>query len=307
MFNYMKNYNDNFVKEIEKCFTFNIKSLSYCFFTITLFAIFSLFVVKETETTFIVRFGKVIRQINKAGIYVKTPLIDNTVTFDKRILQVYSPAKEVIASDQKRLIVDAYAKYKIVDTKKFYENMRNEQGANIRVSSMLDSIMRQVVATNPLSSFLTTQRSQMMENIQTLLAEQTKEFGINIIDVRIIRADLPIENSEAIFKRMKTEREKEAQELRSQGKQEATIIMASANKEAKEIRSVAQREASKIMGKADAEVIKIHSRAFSKDPKFYEFYKTLEIYKNTLPKQKIIISTKDNDFLQRIKKDQFSN
>jgi len=295
----MKNYNDNFVKEIEKCFTFNIKSLSYCFFTITLFAIFSLFVVKETETTFIVRFGKVIRQINKAGIYVKTPLIDNTVTFDKRILQVYSPAKEVIASDQKRLIVDAYAKYKIVDTKKFYENMRNEQGANIRVSSMLDSIMRQVVATNPLSSFLTTQRSQMMENIQTLLAEQTKEFGINIIDVRIIR--------EAIFKRMKTEREKEAQELRSQGKQEATIIMASANKEAKEIRSVAQREASKIMGKADAEVIKIHSRAFSKDPKFYEFYKTLEIYKNTLPKQKIIISTKDNDFLQRIKKDQFSN
>ena len=264
---------------------------------------FSVFVVKETETTFIVRFGKVIRQIDNAGLYFKTPFIDHIATFDKRILQVYSPAKEVIASDQKRLIVDAYAKYKIIDTKKFYENMRNEQGANIRISAMLDSIMRQVVATNPLSSFLTTQRNQMMENIQTLLANQTKEFGIQIIDVRIIRADLPVENSDAIFKRMKTEREKEAQELRSQGKQEATIIMASADKEAKEIRSKAQMEASKIMGKADAEAIKIYSKAFSKDPKFYEFYKTLEVYKTSLPEQKMIISTKDNEFLKGLKKD----
>lgn len=276
------------------------KWLCVCF--AILLTVFSLFIVKETETTFIVRFGKIVKQIDHAGLYVKAPFIDSITTFDKRILQVYSPAKEVIASDQKRLIVDAYAKYKIVDTKKFYENMRNEQGANTRVSSMLDSIMRQVVATNPLSSFLTTRRSQMMESVQNLLAEQTKKFGIKIIDVRIVRADLPVENSEAIFRRMQTEREKEAQELRSQGKQEATIIMASADKQAKKIISKAQMEASKIMGKADAEAIKIYSNAFSKDPEFYEFYKTLEVYKNSLPKQNIIISTKDNDFLKRLKK-----
>ena len=276
------------------------KWLCVCF--AILLTVFSLFIVKETETTFIVRFGKIVKQIDHAGLYVKAPFIDSITTFDKRILQVYSPAKEVIASDQKRLIVDAYAKYKIVDTKKFYENMRNEQGANARVSSMLDSIMRQVVATNPLSSFLTTRRSQMMESVQNLLAEQTKKFGIKIIDVRIVRADLPVENSEAIFRRMQTEREKEAQELRSQGKQEATIIMASADKQAKKIISKAQMEASKIMGKADAEAIKIYSNAFSKDPEFYEFYKTLEVYKNSLPKQNIIISTKDNDFLKRLKK-----
>ena len=288
----------------ENVFTGGVVKTQWLFLVLAVVAsMFSLFVVQETETTFVVRFGKVIRQIDSAGLYIKTPFIDNIATFDKRILQVYSPAKEVIANDQKRLIVDAYAKYKIVDTKKFYENLRNEQGANVRISSMLDSIMRQVVATNPLSSFLTTQRSQMMENIQTLLSNQTKEFGIDIIDVRIIRADLPVENSDAIFKRMKTEREKEAQELRSQGKQEATIIMATADKEAKEIRSKAQMEASKIMGKADAEAIKMYSRAFSKDPKFYEFYKTLEVYKNALPEQKIIISTKDNEFLKGLKKD----
>lgn len=291
-------------KDINNNFSSLIKPQFLSVFIAVLIAIFSLFIVQETETAFVVRFGKIVRQIDKAGLYVKTPFVDHIASFDKRILQVYSPAKEVIASDQKRLIVDAYAKYKIVNTKKFYETLRNEQGANLRISSMLDSVMRQVVATNPLSSFLTTQRSQMMENIQNLLAVQTKEFGVEIIDVRIIRADLPVENSDAIFKRMRTDREKEAQELRSQGKQEATIIMAEADKEAKKILSEAKMNANKIMGRADAEATKIYSNAFSKDAKFYDFYRTMQIYKTTLPKQEIIISTKDNSFLRKMK---FSN
>lgn len=282
--------------------SFKVKPQFICIAFALIVCMFSIFVVRETETIFVVRFGKVVRQIDKAGLYFRTPLLDNIASFDKRILQVYSPAKEIIASDQKRLIVDAYAKYKITNTKAFYENLKNEQGANMRVSSMLDSIMRQVVATNPLSSFLTTQRAQMMDDIQKLLSEQTKGFGIEIIDVRIIRADLPVENSEAIFKRMKTEREKEAQELRSQGKEEATIIMAEADKEALEIKSKAQMEASKVIGKAEAEAIRIHSSAFSKDKEFYGFYRTMQVYKNTLPNQKIIISTKDNSFLSGIKK-----
>ena len=279
-----------------------IKPQFTCLAIAVVIMIFSLFIVKETETVFVVRFGKIVRQVNEAGLYIKTPLIDNIVSFDKRILQVYSPAKEIIASDQKRLIVDAYAKYQITDTKRFYESLRNEYGANSRVSAMLDSIMRQVVATNPLSSFLTTQRSQMMENIQKLLEEQTKEFGIKIIDVRIIRADLPIENSDAIFKRMKTEREKEAQELRSQGLEEATKIIATADKEAKEIKSTAEKNASKIIGKAEADATKIYTNAFSKDPKFYDFYRTLQVYQKTLPHQHMVISTKNNDFLSRLKK-----
>ncbi len=269
---------------------------------VVLFCITSLFVVRETETAFVVRFGKVVRQINQAGLYVKTPLIDKAIAFEKRILQVYSPAKEVIASDQKRLIVDAYAKYRIKDTKKFYETLRNESGANVRISAMLDGVMRKVVATNPLSYFLTSQRGQMMENIQNLLAEQTKEFGIEIIDVRIIRADLPVENSDAIFKRMRTEREKEAQELRSQGKQEATIIVASTDKEATEIKTKAQMEAKKIMGKADATATAIYASAFAKDPKFFEFYKTMEVYKANLQKQNVVLST-NGVFLTKLKKD----
>ena len=123
-----------------------------CVVVAILIAFFSLFIVQETETVFIVRFGKVVRQVDKAGLYFRTPLLDSIASFDKRILQVYSPAKEIIASDQKRLIVDAYAKYKITNTKAFYESLRNEHGANLRVSSMLDSIMRQIVAQYPLSS-----------------------------------------------------------------------------------------------------------------------------------------------------------
>ena len=273
------------------------------FGVLVLFCITSLFIVRETETAFVVRFGKVVRQVDAAGLYFKTPLLDKAVVFDKRILQVYSPAKEVIASDQKRLIVDAYAKYKITDTKKFYETLRNENGANVRISAMLDGVMRRVVATNPLSYFLTTQRGQMMENIQNLLAEQTKEFGITIIDVRIIRADLPVENSDAIFKRMRTEREKEAQELRSQGKQEATVIMASADKEAKEIKSKAQMEAQKIMGKADATATQIYANAFAKDPKFFAFYKTMDVYKNSVSNKNVVLSTSNSEFLGKIKKE----
>ena len=274
------------------------------FGVLVLFCITSLFIVRETETAFVVRFGKVVRQVDMAGLYFKTPLLDKAVVFDKRILQVYSPAKEVIASDQKRLIVDAYAKYKIVDTKKFYETLRNENGANVRISAMLDGVMRRIVATNPLSYFLTTQRGQMMENIQNLLAEQTKEFGITIIDVRIIRADLPVENSDAIFKRMRTDREKEAQELRSQGKQEATIIMASADKEAKEIKSKAQMEAQKIMGKADATATQIYAGAFAKDPKFFEFYKTMDVYKNAVSNKNVVLSTQNSELLNKMKKGQ---
>ncbi len=289
------------------CFSGNSNDSSFkitpkwlCLVIAVLFCIFSLFIVREVETVFIVRFGKVVRQIDSAGPYIRVPLIDRVISFDKRILQVYSPAKEVIASDQKRLIVDAYAKYKIIDTKKFYEALRNGQGANVRISSMLDSVMRQVVATNPLSSFLTTQRGQMMEDIQSLLAEQTKNFGIEIVDVRIIRADLPVENSNAIFKRMRTEREKEAQELRSQGKEEATVIMASADREVKRIRSEAQMEANNILGKADATATRIYTTAFSKDPDFYEFYRTMQVYKKSLSGQSMIISTKNNDFLQSL-------
>ena len=196
--------------------------------------------------------------------------------------------------------MDGDSRYIRASRNTFDEPLRNGQGANIRISSMLDSIMRQVVATNPLLSFLSTQRGNMMDDIQKLLAEQTKEFGIEIIDVRIIRADLPIENSEAIFKRMKTEREKEAQELRSRGKEEATIIKAIADKEAKEIRSNAEKKANMIIGEAEAKAVKIYSDAFSKDSKFFEFYKTMHVYQKALLKQNMIVST-NGEFFKGLK------
>jgi membrane protease subunit HflC len=264
----------------------------------------SIFQVNEVETIFIVELGKVVRSIDKAGLHLKVPIIQDVVRFDKRILQVDLPAKEVIASDQKRLVIDAYAKYKINNTKIFYESVRNQFGANNRIASILDSVMRQVVATYPLISLLSTDREIIMRKIEDKLNEQTKQFGIDIIDVRIIRADLPIENSDAIFKRMISDRQKEAQELRSQGNQEAKIIMAKADRKAAEIKSQALMLSAKIRGQADANAAKIYSSTFSKDPAFYEFYQKLVSYK-AIEKNTIILGTKDNSFLDLIKKGNF--
>jgi membrane protease subunit HflC len=270
--------------------------------TIFISTYFSLFQVNEVQTIFVVEFGKIVKTIDKPGLHLKLPLIQEIVIFDKRILEVYLPAREVIALDQKRLIIDAYTKYKIVDTKSFYETVRNESGAKNRISSVLDSVMRQVIAKYQLSSLLTEQRTEIMDKIQLLLSDNLSKFGIEVIDVRIIEAELPVANMDAMFQRMKTEREKEAKELRSQGLEEAKIIRAKADKKVITIKSEAQMKANVIKGKADAEATKIYTAAFSKDPEFYKFYKTLDIYQNTLKGKDMIIGIGNNNFFEILKK-----
>lgn len=266
-----------------------------------LLLLLGVFQVSETETAFVVRFGRVIRSITTSGVHFKIPLLENVVLFDKRTLQIYAPARELIASDQKRIVIDAYAKYRITDTKMFYESMRNESGANARLGSILDSTMRQVVATYPLISLLSTQRREIMSKILSIFESQVSKFGIKIIDVRIIKAELPMENSDAVFKRMRTDRQKEAQELRAEGKQESTIIVAKADAEAIRIKSVASMQASRIKGEADAKAARFYINAFSSDPEFYKFYRTMDAYKSLLRDKKVMLSTKDNSFLEMLK------
>ncbi len=256
----------------------------------------SFFIVKEAKTVFVVQFGKIVRRINQPGLYFKIPLIQGIVAFDKRILQIDSPAKEVIAVDQKRLIVDAFAKYRIVDTEKFFKSLFNEVLAIKKISSILDSSMRQTIAKYPLTALLTDKRNDIMLEIKQDLLLSTQEFGVEIVDVRIIRADLPLKNSDAIFERMIMAREKEAKQLRAEGDEEFVAIKANAEKEAKDITSSAYKQAQIIIGQADAKSAKIYSAAFSKDPEFFDFYKTMDFYKNSMHNINMYISSKSNIF-----------
>lgn len=256
----------------------------------------SFFIVKEAKTVFVVQFGKIVRRIHQPGLYFKLPLVQSIIAFDKRILQVDSPAKEVIAVDQKRLIIDAFAKYKIVDTEKFYKSLYNEVLAIKKISSILDSSMRQTVAKYPLTALLTDKRNDIMLEIRQDLSLSTNEFGVEIVDVRIIRADLPLKNSDAIFERMIMARQKEAKQLRAEGGEEFVAIKADAEKQAKEITSSAYKKANIIIGQADAKAAKIYSSAFSRDPEFFDFYKTMDFYKNSTQNLNMYISPKSNIF-----------
>ena len=242
----------------------------------------SIFTVGEAQTAFVVSFGKVKRVTENAGLHVKIPLIENIVYFDRRINQVDSPAREILSLDQKRLIVDAYTKYKIVSPSIFFQTLKNMKGANEIISSIADSSMRQVVASIPLTTLLSDRRAEIMLNVKSLVEKQTSSFGISIVDVRIMRADLPVENSNSIFSRMRTEREKEARELRSEGNAEAMIVRARADKIAKQIISQATATATINIGEAQGKAAKMYTKTFSIDKEFFNFYQSMESYRKSI-------------------------
>jgi membrane protease subunit HflC len=274
--------------------------IALAFILITLLT--SLFTVKETQTAFVVEFGKIIRTVDKAGLNIKVPLLQEVVYFDKRIIQVDSPAREIIALDQKRLIVDAYLKYRITKPSIFFTTLKDQSSADSKITSILDSSMRQVVASYPLAALLSAQRADIMNKIRDIITKQTISFGVDIVDVRIIRADLPAENSESIFLRMRTEREKEAQELRAKGVEESTVIKSQVDRDGRIIKGKAQMEADIIMGSADAKASKIYAQAFSQDPDFFAFYRSMESYQKSInPDNTQLYLTSKHDYLKEMK------
>ena len=261
----------------------------------------SLFSVKETQTVFLVQFGEVVRTVESPGLQARIPLIQDIISFDKRLMQVDSPAREVISLDQKRLIVDAYAKYKITNPSMFYKTLRTTKSADTKITSILDSSLRQVVASNPFVALLSQERMEMMTEVQNILSKQTKDFGVEIVDVRIVRADLPVENSNAIFARMKTEREKEAMQLRAEGFEESEIVKANADREVRQLYANANMNSKMIKGKAEAKASSIYSDAYSKDVKFFEFYKSMDAYKTSLKANNTrIVMSSDDEFLKQL-------
>jgi membrane protease subunit HflC len=267
----------------------NINTKMIKFATLSLLilvVIFStIFQLDQRQSAIIFQFGEAVRVVKEPGLHIKIPFIQKMEYFDNRIMTVDAEAKEVTASDGKRVIMDAFAKYVILDPVTFYKTVNNYQGAKIRLNKILESSMRKVIGRVDLTEILSTSRGDIMSDICNNVNEETKNFGIKVYDVRILRADLPKENSEAIYKRMQTEREKEAKQIRAEGQEEAARVSSKADKESQVIIAEAYKQAQIIKGEGDAAAAKIYNAAYSKDPDFYKFYKSLSTYKEILNKE----------------------
>jgi len=245
-------------------------------------AFFSIFIVKEINQAIVLQFGDPKRIISNPGINFKIPFIQNVVFLDKRILNLDAPPEEVIASDQKRLIVDAFARFQIVDPLKFYISVGNERVARSRLSTIINSRIRSVLGTQRLQTLLSADRTNQMSLIQDGVNNEAEKFGIKIVDVRIKRADLPPANSEAIYRRMQTEREREAKEFRAKGAEMAITITSTADKEVTVILAEAEKQSQIMKGEGDGQRNKIFADAFGRDPEFFAFYRAMQAYEKAL-------------------------
>tara|TARA_S200000501_G_scaffold200737_1_gene188864 strand:- start:1540 stop:2403 length:864 start_codon:yes stop_codon:yes gene_type:complete len=243
---------------------------------------FSVFIVKEVNQAIVLQFGDPKKIILKPGLNFKIPFIQNVVFLDKRILNLDTPPEEVIASDQKRLIVDAFARFKIVDPLKFYISVGNERVARSRLSTIINSRIRNVLGQQRLQTLLSEDRTKQMSLIQDGVNNEAENFGIQIVDVRIKRADLPQANSDAIFRRMQTEREREAKEFRAKGAEMAITITSTADKEVTVILADAEKQSEIMKGQGDGLRNKIFADAFGRDPEFFAFYRAMQAYEKAL-------------------------
>ena len=236
------------------------------------------FVLPETGQALVVRLGEPIRTVTNAGLHFKVPFIDNVIIIDKRILDLEAPAQEIIASDQKRLVVDAFARYRIVDPLKFYQRVQTVQRANSQLSALLNSALRRVLGETSFQHVVRDERGGLMNRIRDQLDKQAEAYGINIVDVRIRRADLPEQNSQAVYQRMQTERQREAAEFRAQGSQRAQEIRSRADRDVTILLAEANSKADQIRGEGDATRNRIFAEAFTKDPDFFAFYRSMQAY-----------------------------
>ncbi|MEA2996773.1 MAG: modulator of FtsH protease HflC [Alphaproteobacteria bacterium] len=242
----------------------------------------SLFTVYQTRQALVVRLGQPLRVVTQPGLHGKLPLLDNVIYIDKRILDLENSSQEVIASDQKRLVVDAFARYRIHDALRFYQTVSSVDGANSRLSPLLNSALRRVLGEATLTQLVRDERAQLMTRVREQLDREAQQFGVTVVDVRIRRADLPEQNSQAVYKRMQTEREREAQEFRSQGTQKAQEIRARADRDVTVVVADATSKSEQTRGEGDAERNRIFAEAYGKDTDFFSFYRSMQAYETGL-------------------------
>lgn len=246
----------------------------------------ALFTVNQTQQALVLQFGEPKRTIQTPGLAIKIPFIQDVEYYERRVLSLIpQDAEEVILADQKRLQVDAFARYRIADPLLFYQTVRNEFGARARLESIIDSSVRRVLGKETLASILTGERVAINGSIRDEVNASVTALGIEIIDVRLRRADYPEATSQNIFNRMKSEREREAREFRATGEEEAQKIRADAEKTRTVIIAEAQRQAQEVRGSGDSEAIRIYAESFGRDPEFFSFYRSMQAYREAMGEQ----------------------
>jgi len=242
----------------------------------------SVFTVQQTEQALVLRFGEMVDVATEPGLHFKAPFIDTVVSIDKRILDLENPSQEVIASDQKRLVVDAFARYRIKNALKFYQSVGSIQTANAQLGSLLNAALRRVLGEVTFIQVVRDEREPLMGKIRDQLDREADGYGIQVVDVRIRRADLPEANSQAVYQRMQTERQREAAEFRALGDQKGQEIRSRADRDATVIVAEANSQAEQIRGEGDAERNRLFAEAYGKDPGFFAFYRSMSAYETGL-------------------------
>mgnify|MGYP000910294810 CR=1 FL=1 len=242
----------------------------------------SIFTVRQTEQVLVVRLGEPVRVVTEPGLHFKVPFVDAVISLDKRILDLENPSQEVIASDQKRLVVDAFARYRIKNALRFYQSVGTVQAANVQLTALLNASLRRVLGEVNFIEVVRDERESLMNRIREQLDREADGYGISVVDVRIRRADLPDQNSQAVYQRMQTERQREAAEFRAQGGQKAQEIRSKADREATVIIAEANSKAEQIRGEGDGERNRLFAEAYGKDPDFFAFYRSMGAYEQGL-------------------------
>ncbi|MDE2336123.1 MAG: protease modulator HflC [Alphaproteobacteria bacterium] len=262
----------------------------------------SAFIVPETEQALVLQFGDPVAHYTTPGLKFKLPFVQDVMVFDKRVLDVYTPPEEVILADQKRLVVDTFARYKISHMLQFYKSLETEDQANARLDNIINASLRNVLGDVPLSDVLSVKRDDLMAALKKQVGATVGRYGIDIVDIRIVRADLPVQTSEAIYARMRTERQQQAAQFRAEGQEQAQEIKAKADKQRTVLLADAEQQAQVSRGAGDAEASRIYAAAYGRDPAFYAFYRTMQAYRRSFAdKDTTLVLSPDSAFLRYFK------
>ena len=258
----------------------------------------SIFTVDESQQAIVTQLGKFVREIKKPGLHFRLPFLQQVNYFDDRVLEYDAAAAKVITDDKKHLVIDNYARWKISDPLKFYQTVRNEFGAQSRLDDIVFSELREELARHTLTEVVSINRSEIMGKVKQQCEKKAREYGIEIVDVRIKRADLPDEVTHSVFARMRAERNRIAKKYRSEGEEEALKIKAQTDKERKILLAESYRQSEKLKGEGDAGAIKIYAEAFEQDPEFYAFLRTLQSYEKSLDKDTTLVLPAESEFFR---------
>ena len=261
------------------------------------------FIVDLTETAIVVQLGKPVRTVTDPGLKFKLPFVQEVTYFDKRLLDYDVPARDVITQDKKTILIDNFAKWRIIDPLRVYQSFQTQRGALQRLDDIIYSELRVELGRHELAEIVSANRALIMKVVSERANEKASAYGLEVSDVRIKRADLPEQNEKAIFQRMQAERERQAKQYRAEGEEEAQKIRSEAEKDKAIILAEAYKTAQELQGDGDAKAFKTYAQAYEQDPKFFEFLRSMEAYKKTFTQDSTtMVLSPDSEFLKYLKK-----